>query len=199
MRVVQGHPPCAELGSLNRGKSGKSSMPIWNPKPARVLLATTIISALPALGHTVQVPNPNPAETIPIPRAKKRSYQRAVRRAQKHGTTMYRGRRRTTSSLQAEYIGHNPSPPFQRPNVTNSTPRLRVLNYNIGGLSTDAYDELLNHLESLSPSDRPRVVTLQESRWKLDCEYSSARWRVIQPSRDSQEQAAFLLWCRRRW
>ena len=188
-RVVQGRPSCTEPGSTNRGKSGKSSIKAWNPKPAQAFLTLTLISALPIPSSAVHSTSATLLEPSQIPRARKRAYQRAVRRAQQHGATQYRGRRHTAASLQAEHIGHNPTPPFRRPTTSTNNPRLRVLNYNIGGLSTDAYDELLNHLDNLPPSDRPHVVTLQESHWRHDCEYSAAGWHVIHSAKQGQPKA----------
>ncbi|CAE7499118.1 unnamed protein product, partial [Symbiodinium sp. CCMP2456] len=57
--------------------------------------------------------------------------------------------------------------------------RLKLVTYNVGGLSQVAYAELLQFLQGLPEPHRPDLVLLQETHWKEDSEFDTPGWRVI--------------------
>ena len=57
------------------------------------------------------------------------------------------------------------------PTLQGRCPRLRVLTYNVGGLSAELYDILVTWLHEQRVAD---VVILQETHWGL----GKARWAV---------------------
>ncbi|CAE7830781.1 unnamed protein product [Symbiodinium sp. CCMP2592] len=57
--------------------------------------------------------------------------------------------------------------------------RLRCATYNIGGLSQDAYAELMHFLAEQHPTVRPHVIFLQETHWRTPSDYSTDQWHVV--------------------
>lgn len=76
----------------------------------------------------------------------KRSYKRALRRVQKFGSTWYRGKllTGTTSTSPTTPIDHCPTSVTGRRRGLNR--RLRILNWNAGGLSKASWDALAHWL-----------------------------------------------------
>ena len=101
----------------------------------------------------------------------KRAYKRAVLRAQ-------------TSPYQGTFYVPNPGP--SRAQASKPTPRtephcerLRIASYNIGGLSQDAYAELMLYLAAQDEHTRPQIVLLQETHWKTPSHYTTDMWHVV--------------------
>ena len=132
---------------------------------------------------------PNHATVITPARAapgfswvQKRAFRRARNRASAQGGTWYRGKWMTSQQLNAEQMQpptkHHRKPPDHSTHHPQSghRPRLRIMSHNVGTLSTDAYDELMNWLQQNAEWD---VICLQETGWSLDASYTSGQWHVI--------------------
>lgn len=105
----------------------------------------------------------------------KRSYKRAQRRLCRLGHVTYRG--------QTWYTGYRDLPdpvPVIRPTTPSLTSRpnrrrLTVLNWNIGGMSTERFD-LFHVWLKTNPYD---VILLQESHWSFSSEWDAeGYWRL---------------------
>ena len=124
----------------------------------------------------------------------KRAYRRARIRASQNGATWYRGRWHTSATLgtgPASRSAH-PTPTPRCSHRTSPSPkrRLRVFTFNTGILSSDAYDELLNWLQT--KPDEWDVICLQETGWKLNTEYTSGPWRVIASHHPKQKNSGII-------
>ena len=114
----------------------------------------------------------------PYTRARKRAYRRAVGRAQMNGHTMYRGRRLTFQQLTGQST--HPSRQSQRGDVQAPNPesRIRLLCWNVGGLSNSVLDELYCWLDL--PANREyKIVLLQETHWTFSSEWAAGRWSLL--------------------
>ncbi|CAE7336692.1 unnamed protein product [Symbiodinium sp. CCMP2592] len=133
----------------------------------------------------------------------KRSFLRAQRRLQKHGTTWYRNRLYThhdelkpiplrsgpqpNDPNQARYarprtaVPNLPSWPLQQP-TQSVTPiqssDVGVVTINVGGLSKEGYDELAQWLNQPSTLRNVQIVFLQET-WRSASEFSTQHWHWI--------------------
>ena len=120
----------------------------------------------------------------PYTRVQKRSFRRAQRRAEQCGGTWYKGRWHTAKSLNTERDGgpRQSRNRGQRADLDLQTARperLRVLTYNLGGLSSDSFDILLEWLISSDPAD---ILIFQETHWcfgRGESTWQSAGWRFI--------------------
>ena len=115
---------------------------------------------------------------------RKRSFRRAIRRAQQSETssTMYRGRRMILRSAStANGIEPREGGPPQHRLVrapASRGPRLRVCSYNVRGLDTAAFDLLMNWLHRC-PYD---IVVLQEIHHGMgrdSNQWTSKGWRLL--------------------
>ena len=112
---------------------------------------------------------------------KKRAYARACRRAAAAGGTRYRGRWCTLRDLQGRRQGTLPgsagstSPPALRnvPRTQHASRRLRVLSYNVGGVTAELYDLLCRWIGQQKEAD---IVLLQEIHHGLGREEST--WNI---------------------
>ena len=206
-RVRCGHPPHLEppssLQSIKyqqAGKSGKSRKQqksavkdILTGHPA--LTGLVIFAGLARQSEAVQTGRPvYPCTISPdLSRARKRSFIRAVRRADSQGQAWYKGRWFTLNALKEQYQGQQKDKFFQRPPKVHSSKRLRVLSMNVGGLSTDAYDELLHKLNSMAKTDRPHIVLVQETHWAMSMDYQTPGWLCVHSAHEEQPRAAGLL------
>ena len=128
--------------------------------------------------------------------ARKRAYKRAVRRAQRDGSTVYRGRRLTLQQLNG--ISHS-SRTEQSDSGTRRSHRrhvqaqshIGVLSWNVGGLSNAILDEILLWL-SLPANQGIRVVFLQETRWKFTSEWENDKWCLVHSGHTKQKGAGIL-------
>ncbi|CAE6911687.1 unnamed protein product [Symbiodinium sp. CCMP2592] len=102
---------------------------------------------------------------VKFSRIRKRSYKRALRRAQLHGTTMYRGRR---------LISDGPILPVQ-PDEASVKPRIRFVSWNVGGLSDILFTELKQWLQQEGQKDIS-IIILQETHWDTTMDWSTSEW-----------------------
>eukprot|EP00438_Fugacium_kawagutii_P004204 Skav215936 [mRNA] locus=scaffold226:478217:484972:+ [translate_table: standard] len=114
------------------------------------------------------------------PRVVKRSFKRALKRAQQVGSAWYRGRLLLESQLQGMYVSldaqrTNPlgvpilrAPKRHRPGRTR---RLRHLCWNAGGLSQARFSELRQWL-----GNKYDVVVITETRWSFEHAWQSSDW-----------------------
>ena len=118
--------------------------------------------------------------------AKKRAFRRARRRAETAGGALYRGRWHSANALglnDASAVARRGSATGRersraQPGWT-AQPRLRVRNYNVGGVTTDVYALLHRWLTRDCTDD---VVILQELHWgcgRQDGNWEIPRWSVI--------------------
>ena len=107
-----------------------------------------------------------------VSNCQKRSYFRAVRRAQQMGQIWYRGRRLTAQQLGSALTCTPPAPgvpkPRPPPQTRNTGPRLKVCSFNAGGVTTELFSELL----LWATENQLQVLAIQESHWKADSESS---------------------------
>ena len=138
----------------------------------------------------------------------KRSLYRAVVRATKNGSAIYRGRWRKLAELKQMHVSNLPSsssspvrpPPARlgprwmktymerRDGLLTATgalqvPAIRVLSWNSGGLAP-SYEEALMQCTEDTP-----IVALQETRWFFDSHYETGPVRVIHSGAYSQDRA----------
>ena len=117
-------------------------------------------------------------------RAQKRSFQRAQRRAEQCGGTWYKGRWHTVKSLNTERAGWSGISrrcgKREELDLQAARPeRLRVMTYNLGGLSSESFDILLEWLVSSDPAD---ILIFQETHWCFgqgESTWKSAGWQFI--------------------
>ena len=105
--------------------------------------------------------------TVTFDWKRKRAYARACRRAAKAGGTRYRGRwctsrdlqglRQGTSSERPRAVSTPPRSTTQRQRVAEH--RLRILSYNVGGVTSELYDLFCRWLREQREAD---VILLQE-------------------------------------
>ena len=117
--------------------------------------------------------------TFRISSCQKRSYLRAVRRAQQLGQTWYRGQGLTLQQLNGR--GHTATPAprpvrtARRPNSRSKGPRLRICSFNAGGLTTELFAEAL----LWATARNYQVLAIQESHWTENNEFISDNWIVV--------------------
>ena len=144
----------------------------------------------PGLSVNKAVPKPrgrNVPDLLASPptfKTAKRAFQRALRRAQLHGTTMYRGRCRTLQELGGRpgavftskgLPGSSTAAPSRSPYAKHG-PRLTVLTLNVGGLSQDAWDEVQIWIHDQCTQD---IILLQETHWSHSNMFFLPRYIVI--------------------
>ena len=130
-------------------------------------------------------------------KVKKRSLQRAYRRAARDGCAWYRGQCWTTSdfpkSLQQQYSPTSRPIPFpketrQYNERQRDSRRLRLLTWNCGGLSKSKLDDVRLWMEQQCLDG----MVFTETRWKFTSEWSDNAWNYIHSS-DEQVGAQGLL------
>ena len=109
---------------------------------------------------------------------KKRSFKRALKRAETHGYTMYKGQMYTAQRLGTEYKGH----PTVVPKTQNNTPssklkrkRFSCLSWNCSGLSPSGWDYFQQWIECQSLD----IIMLQETHWKHTSEWVTGNYYAI--------------------
>ena len=128
--------------------------------------------------------------------AQKRSFRRAIRRAEQHGHTQYKGRRYTIQQLlglkrgtAAPVTSSTRRPPGRR---LVSTCKYSVLSWNVGGLTNSLLDELQTWLSQPAHS-HIWVVALQETRWTFSSEWSNRHWTFVHSGSTSQRGGGVLV------
>ena len=127
----------------------------------------------------------------------KRSFRRAIHRAEQKGHTQYRGQRLTLQHLLGLKQGTTP-PPSTRTRTRSSTQgrtasdsTYTALSWNIGGLTNALLDEL--QLWLAEPEHQHIwIVTLQETRWTFDSEWSNRHWTFVHSGSPTQRGGGVL-------
>ena len=124
--------------------------------------------------------------------AGKRSYQKALRQAEKNGTAFYRGK-----SLTLQQLGGTPAAlPSVRTNkpkrANSSKDELRYLSWNAGALTTAVWEELLSLLETDAYSD-VKIVVVQETHWRGSWQFSNSCWHVVSSGTHNEQGAGVLI------
>ena len=104
--------------------------------------------------------------SINISTTKKRSLKRAYKRAQKEGFAWYKGRILLPTVVQPSKTPGVPTSEMFSQRMKKS-PRISILSWNIGGMSTAKYDQVINWLHQSSVD----VALLQETHW-----YQTDEW-----------------------
>ena len=101
---------------------------------------------------------------------KKRSYKRAVRRAEIHGFTLYRGRLCTAQQLGTTHKGTTHDV-VDKPNITQNhklkRKRITCFSWNSGGLTPSGWD----FFQQWIACQRLDVVMIQETHWSYTSEW----------------------------
>ena len=113
----------------------------------------------------------------------KRALRRARARAERTGGTYYKGQWYHAEQLTATRTGWAEQVPIAKPHRpvrrAPASGRIRVMTWNIGGASSQAWQELMLWLQD--NQQRVDVVLIQETHWKLDgCrDFNSGPWHVL--------------------
>ena len=109
---------------------------------------------------------------------RKRSFKRAIKRAELHGYTHYRGQLYTAERLGTIYKGSIET----APKICNSIPsskmkrqRFTCFNWNCSGLSPSGWDFLQQWIEC----QHLDIITLQETHWKHTSEWVTAHYYAL--------------------
>ena len=132
------------------------------------LAGARVVSRPPALtGASQEAKNgePRPPGKTTAERIRKRSYRRALKRAEKEGTTMYRGAVLSTTI--------DPSIYHWRPRPPSRKTRLQCFSWNCSGLSTEVMMELLAWLRSRKDIS---IIVIQETHWGFSNDWVQAFW-----------------------
>ena len=120
----------------------------------------------------------------------KRSFKRACHRAIKHGQASYKGKVLTVKQAP------EPAPlrtAGQYTSAKHQGRRLRVFCYNVGGLGSGMYEDLMGFLDQ-SHYD---VVLVQETKLRVDSEYVTTNWICVGSGTESQKQAGVMVMIRK--
>ena len=124
--------------------------------------------------------------SVPIQQAMsrqgKRSYQRACRRAQAQGGTMYRGRWVTSQELNAREQQSGNRPPQTR-RSTAGQQHWQILTWNAGGLHEGLYTEVLTYMHDHTID----IGMIQETKWKFTSTWSSQHYHFIHSGGTSEQ------------
>ena len=136
---------------------------------------------------------------------RKRAMLRAIARAKKHPErgTWYRNRWHSLQTLVGNYrslptrVVDTESRPRTCAKLSPNSRRFRTFTYNVGGLSTDAYDELMVWASSEQCLRDYDALVLTETRWKSFQEFESPGWYAISTGASSDKSAGILILVRR--
>ena len=121
---------------------------------------------------------------------RKRSLFRALRRLDRTGNTTYRGHRFTLP--HADMSSCTPPRSTRHHSDGRARPRLHVMSWNAGGLSSDRYQQLLLWLQG--PGKHLHVVAIQETHWRHDASYKVQGWHAYHfPCSASDKSAGILI------
>ena len=124
--------------------------------------------------------------------AGKRSYQKALRQAEKNGSALYRGK-----SLTLQQLGGTPAvlPPARTSKPQRAKPQkdeVRYLSWNAGALTTAVWEELLSLLET-EPFSEVKLVVVQETHWRGSWQFSKSGWHVVSSGTHKEQGAGVLI------
>ena len=109
---------------------------------------------------------------------RKRAYTRALSRANRCGSTMYRGQRIYGSrppGLQPSADQHRPAP--STASQVRQAARLHFLSWNSGGLSSERYQQLALWLRTAG--QHIGIVAVQETHWSQDLSFHMDGWLAL--------------------
>ena len=125
--------------------------------------------------------------------AGKRSYQKALRQAEKNGTAFYRGKSLTLQELGGTPATSKPEPPKRsKPSRSREHHEIRYLFWNAGSLTTAGWEELLSLLEREAYSD-VKIVVVQETHWRGSWQFSKAHWHVVSSGTHEEQGAGVMI------
>ena len=124
--------------------------------------------------------------------AGKRSYQKALRQAEKNGTAFYRGK-----NLTLQQLGGTPAalPTERKSKPQRAKPQkdeIRYLSWNAGALTTAVWEELLSLLET-EPFSEVKLVVVQETHWRGSWQFSKSGWHVVSSGSHKEQGAGVLV------
>ena len=112
----------------------------------------------------------------------KRSYRKAIFRAEKYGKTMYRGR---------TIHGGPKAVRVPRPEPTEKDRGRRgIFSWNAGGISAELYAELFRYLDLQDTVD---VAVIQETHWSTSGEWRTGQWQCIHSASGRKNQDGVLV------
>ena len=145
-------------GEVGHWREGRSS-----PSGGSGAVGASVLTANRGGNHEAVIA----ARGAQFSRIRKRSFKRAVRRAQLQGETMYRGRKLVSGTPQL--------PAVEEAAQARDKRRIRFLSWNTGGLSDLLFTELQQWLNE--PQNREvGVIILQETRWDFNGEWPTSEW-----------------------
>ena len=113
---------------------------------------------------------------------RKRALRRAIRRAQRSGATMYRGKAlHANVSLPLPKVVASPA---------STGPRVKVFSWNCDGLSAALYAEILCWLGKHTEID---IIFLQETHWSKSMEWSTGEWHFCHSASLRRNSAGVLI------
>ena len=125
--------------------------------------------------------------------AGKRSYQKALRQAEKNGTAFYKGKSLTLRALGGTPATSKPEPPKRsKPTRNREHDDIRYLSWNAGSLTTAVWEELLSLLETDAYSD-VKIVVVQETHWRGSWQFSKACWHVVSSGTHEEQGAGVMI------
>ena len=124
--------------------------------------------------------------------AGKRSYQKALRQAEKNGTAFYRGK-----SLTLQQLGGTPaalpSESARKPKRAHThKDEIQYLSWNACALTTAVWEELLSLLET-DPFSEVKIVAVQETHWRGSWQFSKSGWHVVSSGTHNKQGAGVLI------
>ena len=120
-------------------------------------------------------------------RVRKRSFKRALKRAEKQGSTMYKGKLLTSGTPE---LHHSPA----RQRSTKEWPRMDVASWNCSGLSQELFLEWQVWLRA-----KPNIAafTLQETHWGMTSEWSTDEWIIVHSAAARPKQGGVMIGVRK--
>ena len=172
-----------------------AARPTTGVRVVGVTMASTGVTESALLNsHTIAVAkqhgSPNMGSSFSSIR--KRSFKRACRRAARQGGAWYRGQWLTDGELPRPVDA--PAPKRKQHTikcVQQGGRRLYVMCWNVGGLSTGLFDELLAWL-ALPQQKYISAVLLQETHWQHQSEWCSGNWTCVHSGDSSHKYAGVM-------
>ncbi|OLP82717.1 hypothetical protein AK812_SmicGene36607 [Symbiodinium microadriaticum] len=125
--------------------------------------------------------------------AGKRSYQKALRQAEKNGVAFYRGKSFTLQQLGGTpAVPQSEQPKKPKPTTFRTKDKIRYLSWNAGALTTAVWEELLSLLETDAYSD-VKLIVVQEIHWRGSWQFSKSCWHVVSCGTHNEQGAGVIL------
>ena len=112
----------------------------------------------------------------------KRAYNRALQRAAREGSAVYKGRVICSTGQRARVLGVG--------RQEHGAERRGVFCWNPGGMSAELYAELLRYLETRSDID---IAITQETHWSTTGEWKTGHWQFVHTASDRKGQDGVLV------